>query len=311
MYSEIRFWKKAISYLFVLAIVLIAQQACNAQDNLPFDVFGKAINNRQVYTHLELQATKLVENQADGVVEEFRENLRSADRTSKIKLTSLANAGTAAKENLYRHMVKSSLYLGELYDCGHCDRTHAGFSGGVLVSEDGLALTNYHVVQGHHKERTEGFMAMTYDGKCYAIDEVVAADKTADIALVRLKADGQKFHAAPIALNRPDPMDPVRIISNPHGQFFVLTEGEVSRYIQMTGQIFMEITADFGGGSSGSGIFNDRGEVIGIVSRIYPVIRKSGTKTPYVEMLLKRCVPLEEVHNCFEHQDYSGTVTSD
>ena len=301
--------KKSKFSLFVLAIILLAQQICDAQDDLPFDVFGDSVDSREVFRYLELQGKKLTTSQADDAVEQLGKQLASVGSRSKIDLKSLVNAGAATKEKLYRHMVKSSLYLGELYNCGRCERTHPGSSGGVVVSEDGLALTNYHVLQAHHGDRTEGFMAMTYDGKCFAIDEIVAANQAADIALVRLKADGHKFHAAPIASKRPNPMDTVRVVSNPRGQFFLLTNGEVSRYSREKGKAMLEITADFGGGSSGSGIFNDRGEVVGVVSLITPIFGsmkatngKNGT-TKFVEMVLKRCVPLQGIHNCFEKHD--------
>ena len=71
----------------------------------------------------------------------------------------------------------------------------------------------------------------------------------------------------------------------------------------------MEVTADFGGGSSGCGIFNSAGEVIGIASRIKPLNRpaqkvvrngKVIAKPQYVEMVLRRCVDLPTIHACFE-----------
>lgn len=310
MKAVLSFRKKSTSFLFVLAMVLFVQQNCNAQDDLPFDVFGDAVDSKLIARHLETQGSKLIAAQADGVVDQLRNQLKSVGSASKIELTSLVNAGaTTKKDKLYRHMVKSSLYLGELYDCGHCDRSHPSFSGGVVISEDGLALTNYHVIEGRNsgQRKTECFMAMTYDGKCFAVEEVLAASKVADIALVRLKANGHKFHAAPIASSSPKPMESVRIISNPSGQFFVLTQGEVSRYSRVKEEVFMEITADFGGGSSGSGIFNDRGEVVGVVSRIFPIFqstkkRGSARPVPFVEMVLKRCVTLQQIHNCFENQ---------
>lgn len=310
MGTAVDIYKKIKSSLPLLGVVLLAQQICAAQDDLPFDVFGDAISNQQIHRHLESQAKELISSQADDAVEQFCAQLKAVKSTSEIELGSLVNKGRVAKGGLYSHMVKSSLYLGEQYDCGRCDKIHAAFSGGVVVSEDGLALTNYHVLKARDQSKTEAFMAMAYDGECFAIDEIVAANKDADVALVRLKANGRKFHAAPIALSRPKPMDTVRIVSNPHGQFFVLTEGAVSRYSQGKGQqAVLEITADFGAGSSGSGVFNDRGEVVGLVSRIYPVFgsvkTSAGKAAPtksFVEMVLKRCVSLQGIHGCFDSQ---------
>ena len=294
---------------------LLAAQSVVAQEqrDLPFDVFGKAINNRQIYRHLETEAGKLVAAQPENAVDDFLNALKAAKSSCELTLGSLSNSTAVEKDELYEHMVKSTLFVGELYNCGRCDRTHAAFSSGVAISEDGLALTSYHVIQGNSHLLTEGFIAMTYDGRCFEIEEILAASKSADIALIRLKANGYKFYAAPIADRRPKPIEPIRIVSHPSGQFFVMTKGEVSRYSQAGNQVFLEVTADFGGGSSGSAAFNDKGEIVGLVSRIHPLIKNkktvlggkanaSGQKTAsksYTEMVLRRCMPLEVIHSCF------------
>lgn len=163
-------------------------------------------------------------------------------------------------------------------------------------------------------------MAMTYDGKCFEIEKVLAADEAADVALVQLKANGHQFYAAPIASNRPRPMNQIRVISHPSGQFMVMTTGEVSRFVPiraMSQKRFlqserMEITAPFGAGSSGSGVFNADGEVVGLVSSIFPIVRYKKPKTGvtveakkskgegYAEMVLRRCVTLKNIKNCFQ-----------
>lgn len=310
-------WRNLFA-LAIFATLLGSSQWAIAQQDLPFDVFGDAIDNRQVYMHIEKNAVKIVERQPENTVKRLQEQLESVGIKSDVEFKSLTGTRPAESDSLYRHMVMSSVYLGELYNCGKCDRTHAGFSGGVIISEDGLVLTNHHVLEGRKTGSTEGFMAMTYDGTCWEVEEIVASNPQADIALVRLKSNGHKFYAAPIATTRPDPMDAVRIVSNPSGEFFVMTEGEVSRYSRMRTRTspkkatWMEVTAEFGGGSSGSAVFNSQGEVVGIVSRIKALVRRNDEKSNqddeqnplarrgFVEMILRRCVPLSAIHECFE-----------
>lgn len=306
----------------LVPFLLLAMPLQAQQDDLPFDVFGNAIDNGRIYRHLENEAVKLVNRQTPGTVKRLQSELGLVGDTSDVSRDELTYQRPGNDKELYQHMVKSTVYLGELYNCGKCDKTHAGFSGGVVISEDGLVLTNYHVLEQRDKakgNRVEGYMAMTYDGKCWEIDEILAADKAADIALVKLRATGKTFYAAPIAVDRPNPTDVVRVISHPSGEFFVMTRGEVSRYARRRAGRrssakghWMEITADFGGGSSGSAVFNNDGEVVGLVSRIRPLMRgpkSTGeestnsnikTKSGFVEMVLRKCVPLSAIHNCFK-----------
>jgi hypothetical protein len=77
---------------------------------------------------------------------------------------------------------------------------------------------------------------------------------------------------------------------------------------------WLEVTAEFSGGSSGSGVFNTQGELVGLVSRIHPMFREQersnrGGKSEqdievrqtsngplvYPEQILRRCVPIESI----------------
>jgi hypothetical protein len=77
---------------------------------------------------------------------------------------------------------------------------------------------------------------------------------------------------------------------------------------------WLEITAEFSGGSSGSGVFNTQGELVGLVSRIHPMFREQeksdrsrktegasdppeslGGRLVYPEQILRRCVPIESI----------------
>ena len=293
----------------------------------PFDVFAEPIDSVRTYIYLEKLAVLQKESQAEDAVDVINQQLRDAEISSDISLKSLSHQGIiTSRDDLYPHMVKACLFLGQFYDCGRCDRSHLTMSCGVVIDESGLALTNYHVIKARDQGTTEGFMAMTYDGKTFEVEEVLAADEIADVALVRLKGNGYKFHAAPIAKTRPTPSTEVRLVSHPSGEFFVMTKGEVSRYSHTptkksskgTKPTWLEITADFGGGSSGCGVFNNAGEVVGIASRIKPITRaakkvvrngKTVNQPKYSEMTLRRCVDLNAIHHCFA-QPNSGIETS-
>ena len=292
-----------------------------AQDSeLPFNVFGDYVDSEDIYRYFAGKGIEMLALQPEDFLENLRANLEVAPDSYRQSWRKLVCFRPAVAEQLHKHMVKSSVMFGELYDCGRCDQTHANVAGGVIVSEDGIVLTNYHVLEPRKRNangKTEGYMVMTYDGKAFKIDTVLAASKKNDIAVVQLDANGHRFHAAPIADVRPLPGSSVRVMSNPSNQFYVMTSGEVSRYSRNRDTknrrervVRMEITADFAAGSSGSGVFNADGEVVGLVSRIDPVFRSISVRTAeaekgkatqrYAEMIFRRCVPLDAIHACFK-----------
>ncbi len=215
-------------------------------------------------------------------------------------------------------MARSTLIIGVVYDCGRCEKMHVSCAGGVVVSDDGLVLTNYHVVEQKRKG-TEGMVAVSHDGLGFPIVEVLSASKSDDVALIRLGGDVGKLRPANIAKNQPAQMTPVNVLSHPHRHYFVLTEGKVSRFVydsrrSRSDTVWMEITAEFGAGSSGADIFNDQGQVVGLVSTIVPLVRRAGQrqitkeqdvapgtgrKGDLLELLLHRCVPLKAIQKRF------------
>ena len=307
-------------WVFLVSVTWLPVETFARQQEKPFDLFAAPIDNKQIYRHFEETATRMMKDQPADAVNKLQDFLKSAANSANRSLDSLSTSRPSSRGNVYEHMVKSTIYIGELYNCGRCDRTHAGFAGGVMISEDGLALTNYHVMEARNTGSTEGFYAMTWDGRCWPIEEILAASENDDVALIRLNSNDHKFHAAALSDEAPLPMHPVRIISHPYGEFFVMTHGQVSRYSRMRTRrdtsaskpgVWMEVTAPFGSGSSGCGVFNEEGEVIGLVSSIRPLFRNNNrraavdqeetdkTKSRYVEMLIRKCVPLSAIRDRF------------
>ena len=82
----------------------------------PFDVFTEPVDSIRLYLYLEKLAKVQKENQAEDAVDIINQQLKDADISSDISLDSLANQPPASKDDLYPHMVKSCLFLGQFYD---------------------------------------------------------------------------------------------------------------------------------------------------------------------------------------------------
>jgi hypothetical protein len=133
---------------------------------------------------------------------------------------------------------------------------------GFFVSNEGLIVTNYHVI-------SEGSSAVAKlpGGAFYAIDGVLAFDKARDIAVI--KAHGKTFKR--LALGDSDRVqvgEEVVAIGNPLSLESTVSNGIVSavRTVEDQGGKFLQITAPISPGSSGGPLFNMAGEVVGITT---------------------------------------------
>ena len=120
---------------------------------------------------------------------------------------------------------------------------------------------------------------------------VLAADEAHDVAILQL--DGTGFTPLPLSANAPVGSR-VFVMGHPEGQFYTLTEGIVSRYF--TGQkdtgdaVMMSITADFGRGSSGCPVLNERGEVVAMADNVVTSDAEAGAR-----MIFKNARPVQAV----------------
>ncbi|MGN1344378.1 MAG: S1C family serine protease [Traorella sp.] len=141
----------------------------------------------------------------------------------------------------------------------------SGAGSGVVFSENGLIVTNHHVIDGASEIKVKTTSGEEYDAT------LIASDSQTDLAVLRIDATGLK----PAVLGDSDIMsvgDTVYAIGNPLGSLGgTVTNGILSakdREITIDGQdmILLQTSAAVNPGNSGGGLFNDKGELIGIVN---------------------------------------------
>ncbi len=145
-------------------------------------------------------------------------------------------------------------------------QTQRGQGTGVIISEDGLIITNNHVVRG----ATEVTVRLS-DGHEHA-GEVVGQDEKTDVAVIKIKATG--LMAAP--LGNSDKMqvgDWVLAMGSPFGLDQTVTAGIISAKGRANVGIsdyedFLQTDAAINPGNSGGPLVNMHGEVIGINTAI-------------------------------------------
>ena len=140
---------------------------------------------------------------------------------------------------------------------------------GFIISSDGYILTNYHVVQTAHEHSLPLIVSLN-DGTEYTAT-VIGYEESSDVALIKIDATG--LNAAVIANS-----DTIRAgqrvyaVGNPFGDLnYTMTEGIVSALDRVTtvdGKSIntFQFSAAVNPGNSGGPVYNENGEIMGIVS---------------------------------------------
>jgi len=129
---------------------------------------------------------------------------------------------------------------------------------GFIVSTDGLIITNYHVIEGVYPAIVKLANGDTYD----RID-VVEWDARKDLAVIKIPG----FNLTAVELGNSDSTqvgEKVVVIGNPKGLEHSITDGLLSASRDLEGHKVFQISAPISHGSSGSPVFNSKGEVIGV-----------------------------------------------
>ena len=249
------------------------------------------INDRQVRMSIEQKGQKLFD---EGKTVE-NATLQEAMKSDFTYNAAAPEEFTLTKdgEDLYDSVDDGVLIISRLYLCGKCDRLHANSASGFAISKDGLAVTNHHVME-NTDELTKTFVAVTRSGKVYPIVEVLAASDKHDLAVIRLDIGDDELSPVPIARTAEVGED-VHVVSHPKSRFYEYSRGHIGRFLisrrnQNTPRI--SVTSHYGGGSSGGPIFNDKGQVVAVVSEAEIV--------PDRKIVFYDAVPYQAILDLFE-----------
>lgn len=205
----------------------------------------------------------------------FQNYYQETDSTSAV-----VNIERVGKEIDFAIQLKAAggkeLSLQELYErCAPSIVAIAGYSNGstgynwgtgVILSADGLILTNTHVIDACDRANVTLFDDREYAAK------LVGFDTTSDLAVLKIEAKGlspaEFGDSASLRVG-----DPVAAIGNPLGDTFrcTLTDGiisAISRDISYKGRTMtlLQTNTALNEGNSGGALFNRYGQVVGITN---------------------------------------------
>ena len=178
-------------------------------------------------------------------------------------------------------------------------QTSVGRGSGVIYTTNGYIITNYHVVG----KNTEKITVTLYDGTKYE-GAYICGDESADVSLIKIN----KNDCTAAKIGDSDALklgEQVLAIGNPLGYGITLSDGIISALsrtvtVENTTMTLMQTTAAINSGNSGGGLFNMKGELIGITNA-----KIGGTSVE----AMGYAIPAEKVIKCINDFSKYGYLT--
>lgn len=194
-------------------------------------------------------------------------------------LTPLAGSSQRSSSNVIKQQERNSVSIGLKFTRKnrHPVQRALSFMGGIdpnayatgFLVGDGLVITNYHVISGHlsaPKKKLLGFKPSdeleveAYVDDCRA--KVVKVDEASDLALLKI-CDASKSAKRPIFRIDPAKDEPLFLIAQRVNRKIV-KRGSFHGLYTYQGQQYWSVRIDGQDGFSGSPVYNDRGEIVGV-----------------------------------------------
>ncbi|WP_443943883.1 S1 family peptidase [Pedobacter sp. AW1-32] len=175
---------------------------------------------------------------------------------------------------------------------------------GIVLSEDGVCATNYHVLKPLIEKETPILdkdsltLVANSNGDVFPIEEILSFNKEGDIALFKINTLKTQLKPIPLGL---EALVGAKIFAytNPYGYLYYFSTGIVARnHAKKQNDAFgnrMEITADYAKGSSGGPIIDEYGNLVGMVSTTHSIYYQENLRTNQqnnLQMVVKSTIPV-------------------
>jgi hypothetical protein len=207
---------------------------------------------------------------------------------------------------IYQAGCEGTLVVGRLYLCENCDKVHFRFSNTAFaISEDGYCVMNFHCLEAYRGQtpgvrELHGFAVRTWDGRHYPISEIVSGSEAQDVIIVKVDLpEGESLQPLPLG-DGAEVGDTVYTLSHPQGMLYRFSRGMVTRNAVShphgpAGQEErprMCISAEYGVGSSGGPVLDERGNVVGVISSTSTVFTDGEGRQRQPQMVERQTIPV-------------------
>ncbi|MCR5742218.1 MAG: S1C family serine protease [Lachnospiraceae bacterium] len=143
------------------------------------------------------------------------------------------------------------------------DGDRLGTGSGFAVGDPAVLVTAEHVIVN-----MDYMIAWRDDGTSFRVDQVINVNDDADVAICLLPEDAA-LTALTVAASSPCRGDDCLVIASQFGLTNLVTTGNVCGWWNTSKADWLLFSAPVSGGSSGGPLFNEAGEVIGMVTGTY------------------------------------------
>ena len=286
-----------ISILFI-SLLFLGCSSSNLQQTSSKDNTGVAINSAAYIDAVTRQAQRNIETNNYTPFETLQ--TQKLDRIEENSEVVISNAKPKKKSGheMYYHLQESTMYIGSSFLCKKCPNVHLNNASGFVIHEDGVIVTNYHVIEVNENLDISAIFVADYDGNVFPVTKILSASQSNDIAILQVDTKGKKLKALPLA-KQELVGENVFMMGHPFSSTFFMTKGMIARkYLsERSYEPKIAITAEFGLGASGGPVVNEHGQIVGIVSATQ-VHYTNGSKTHGdLQFIVKEAVPVSALNN--------------
>ena len=188
------------------------------------------------------------------------ETLAASYDNTKLGKRALAEKRVLTSEEIFDHCAPAVFYIEVADEKGKTFASGSGF----FIREDGIAVTNYHVLEG----AASATVTIPATQKKYAVTGIYDFDRFDDWAVVQVDGSGfGTLTADPLPLKT---AVTAYAIGSPKGLQNTISAGIISSPRRVLGENgYIQTTAAISGGSSGGALLSVYGEVVGITCGAY------------------------------------------
>ena len=292
-----------MKYHFILFLILLAscstnntkqQEAVNSKSERKAIVEKAPQNSGEFLEKFTQKAINIISTNKYVSFDDLqKQKLKNIEENSGVSVST----DTPAEMNgnkLYYYLQERTLVVGSAFK-GQYDGTYLSHASAFVIREDGVILTNYHVVESDTKRSNIATFVCDKDGNVYPVTDVLSSSQSNDLAILKIDTKGKKLKAIPFAQVELVGED-IYMMGHPFRNTYFMSKGIIARkYVsERDYEQKIAVTCDYGQGASGGPIVNTHGQIIGMVSSTY--IEEVNGNGP-VQMVIKEAIPVSTLWN--------------